>query len=123
VNHRAEDPTPADDPSFRQEEAIEVAAMDWLLGRDEGFAPGRRAAFARWRDADSRHAAALDRLERTWALLEGLAASVRRSGGRRSPLPQCWRWSLAGHGAPFSRRPTRPRRAPSKGWTSRTDLR
>lgn len=52
---------------------IEAVAMEWLLERDEGFAPGRAAEFEAWRRLDARHAAAVDRLERTWSRLEELA--------------------------------------------------
>lgn len=40
-------------------EAIETAAVQWLLEREEGFKPGRAQAFAEWCAADVRHAAAV----------------------------------------------------------------
>lgn len=53
-------------------DAIEEAAVQWLIERDEGFGPGRAAAFARWSTACPEHAAALARMEETWSLLEEL---------------------------------------------------
>jgi transmembrane sensor len=41
--------------------AIETAAIEWLLEREEGFKPGRAQAFAAWCAADARHAAAMTR--------------------------------------------------------------
>jgi transmembrane sensor len=60
---------PPDDPN----DPVEEAAMAWLLERDEGFAPGREAAFARWRSADPAHAAAAARLEEAWHTLAELS--------------------------------------------------
>lgn len=53
-------------------DAIEEAAVQWLIERDEGFGPGRAGDFARWRAARPEHAAAVARLEETWSLLEEL---------------------------------------------------
>ena len=55
------------------DEAIEAEAMAWLAERDEGFAPGRAAAFDAWRRRDARHAAAVAELEQVLAQLDGLA--------------------------------------------------
>lgn len=53
--------------------AIDAEAMAWLAERDEGFAPGRAAAFEAWRRRDPRHAAAVAELEQVLAQLDGLA--------------------------------------------------
>jgi transmembrane sensor len=54
--------------------AIEAEAMAWLTERDEGFAPGRAAAFEAWRRHDVRHAQSVAELEQVLAQLDGLAA-------------------------------------------------
>ena len=53
--------------------AIDAEAMAWLAEREEGFAPGRAAAFEAWRRRDSRHAASVAELEQVLAQLDGLA--------------------------------------------------
>ena len=49
---------------------LDEVAAEWLCERDEGFAPGRAAAFAAWCDADPRHAAAVRQIEAAMAVLE-----------------------------------------------------
>ncbi|MBC7366877.1 MAG: FecR domain-containing protein, partial [Undibacterium sp.] len=49
---------------------IEEAAADWLTLRAEGFSSAQKRDFERWCRADSRHAAALTRLEAACTLLE-----------------------------------------------------
>ncbi len=66
-------PFPAEDPA-PEDDALETAAAEWLVERDAGFAPGRAAAFAAWRAADPRHAAAFARTEAALALLADLPA-------------------------------------------------
>ena len=56
------------------DDAIATAAATWLCERDDGFAPGRAAAFAAWCAADSRHAAAVACAEETMALMGELPA-------------------------------------------------
>ena len=48
MNSSPTDSNPLDD-------AIETAAAEWLIEREDGFTPGRAAQFAAWRAADSRH--------------------------------------------------------------------
>ena len=70
--------------------AIEAEAMAWLAEREEGFAPGRAAAFESWRRRDPRHAASIAELEQVLAQLDGLAArrdEVNAHFNRVSPLP------------------------------------
>lgn len=59
-------PRPSDD------ESIAATAAAWLAQRDDVFSPSDAADFARWRDADPRHAAAVARLEHTWTALQPL---------------------------------------------------
>lgn len=59
-------PRPSDD------ESIAATAAAWLAQRDDTFSPADAAEFARWREADPRHAAAVARLERTWTALQPL---------------------------------------------------
>lgn len=54
--------------------AIDTAAAAWLCERDEGFVPGRAAAFAAWRAADPRHEDAVRRTESALALIAELPA-------------------------------------------------
>lgn len=51
------------------DDAIDTTAATWLCERDEGFAPGRAAAFAAWCAADPRHAAAVACAEETLSLM------------------------------------------------------
>lgn len=57
-------------PSDR--EAIEARAAAWLAERDDGLNTARADEFARWCAADTRHAAAVARLERAWTALQQL---------------------------------------------------
>ena len=59
-------PRPSDD------ESIAATAAAWLAQRDDTILPSEAADFARWRDADPSHAAAVDRLERAWTTLQPL---------------------------------------------------
>jgi transmembrane sensor len=52
--------------------AIEDAALAWLAERDDGFSPAREREFAHWQQNDSRHAAAVARLQQTLGLLNQL---------------------------------------------------
>ena len=68
--------------------AIEAEAMAWLAEREEGFAPGRAAAFEAWRRRDPRHAASVAELEQVLAQLDGLAehrAEINAHFNRVSP--------------------------------------
>lgn len=77
--------------------------MAWLIERDEGFTPARAAEFAQWRSANPLHAAAIERLEKAWGLLQGLSTArgedlsaappVRHR--RRLGSPAVLWWSLA----------------------------
>lgn len=59
-------PRPSDD------ESIAATAAAWLAQRDDTLTPTEAVAFALWRAADSRHEAAVARLENTWAALQPL---------------------------------------------------
>ncbi len=58
-----------DSPSPSEHEAIEATAAAWLAQRDDNLSAAQLAEFARWHEADPRHAAAIARLEATWAML------------------------------------------------------
>lgn len=47
-------------------------AAAWLAQRDEGLSAEEQADFARWQQADPRHAAAVARLEQVWTALQQL---------------------------------------------------
>ncbi len=47
-------------------------AAAWLAQRDDGLTAEEQADFARWQQADPRHAAAVARLEKTWTALQEL---------------------------------------------------
>lgn len=53
-------------------EAIEARAAAWLVLRDDHLTPDEAREFARWRQADPRHEAAILRLEATWSALRSL---------------------------------------------------
>ena len=72
---------------FEERDAIEDAAVGWLIERDEGFAPGRLAEFERWRLLHPHHAAAVERLEETWGLLEELPSLPAKSATFASASP------------------------------------
>lgn len=81
---------PPEENEDRDTTAIEAEAMAWLAERDEGFAPGRTAAFDAWRRRDARHAASVAELEQVLAQLDGLADrrdEVNAHFGRVSPPP------------------------------------
>lgn len=59
-------------PLSPHDEAIEAIAAAWLAQRDDGLTAADEADFARWQQADPRHAAAVARLEKTWASLQQL---------------------------------------------------
>lgn len=59
-------------PLSPDDEAIEAMAAAWLAQRDEGLSSEELADFTRWQQADSRHAAAIARLEQTWTALQQL---------------------------------------------------
>lgn len=66
-------PAPGSRPSRpSDDESIAATAAAWLAQRDDTFSPADAAEFARWHDADPRHAAAVARLERTWTVLQPL---------------------------------------------------
>ncbi len=86
------------DEADAEPDPIEEVAMDWLLERDEGFAPGRAAEYEAWRRRDARHAAAVERLEQTWSRLEELAQPagevprVARAGSSLRPSRRLVLW-------------------------------
>lgn len=63
---------PHDSARASGDEAIEATAAAWLAEQDAGLSADEAAAFARWRAADPRHAAALARLENAWGALQQL---------------------------------------------------
>lgn len=63
-----------DHSSPSENETIEATAAAWLAQRDDGLNGKQLAEFARWHEADPRHAAAIARLEETWVLLGQLRA-------------------------------------------------
>ena len=65
-------PLPQDSAS--SDDTIETAAAEWLCERDAGFAPGRAQAFAAWRAADPRHAAAVAETERAMEIIAEMPA-------------------------------------------------
>lgn len=60
------------------DDAIEDAASQWLVERAEGLSPEQAREFERWLRADPRHAAAIDRMEQTHALLARLPFAAGR---------------------------------------------
>lgn len=55
-----------------QDQVIEATAAAWLAQRDDHLTASEAAAFARWRQANPRHEAAVQRLEKTWSTLQQL---------------------------------------------------
>lgn len=54
------------------DEAIEATAAAWLAERESGLTAEDERAFAAWRAADPRHAAAVTRIESLWGALQEL---------------------------------------------------
>jgi transmembrane sensor len=86
------------------DDVIEAQAAAWLAQREEGFTPDQEADFLRWQLADSRHRAAVDRLEQTCELLSKLPrlrGDPRLDGTEEKPAskphqPVRWvRWTSA----------------------------
>lgn len=63
---------PPDQARPSDREAIEATAAAWLAQRDAGFSGHDEEEFARWRAADARHEAAVNRLAAAWASLAQL---------------------------------------------------
>ena len=96
------------DPANRtDQDAIETAAVEWLCEREGGFSSERARAFAAWRDADVRHASAVERVERTFGLLAempavraplearfGATTGLGASPGRRGRRVPRWAFGL-----------------------------
>lgn len=85
-------------PESGDRTAIEAEAMAWLAEREDGFAPGRAAAFEAWRRRDARRAVAVAELEQVLAQLDGLSdrrEEVNARFERVSPLPPVGRETAA----------------------------
>ncbi len=65
---------------------LDAAAADWLIERDEGFAPDRARAFAEWLAQDPRHAEAVSRVGDTLLLFNELR-KIRGAYEARFTLP------------------------------------
>lgn len=52
-----------------KEKSIEATAAAWLAQQDDHLTPEQAAAFARWRQENPLHEAAVRRLEKTWSTL------------------------------------------------------
>ena len=76
-------------PTTEEHEAIEAMAAEWLTKRDRRFTAEEAVAFARWRRADPRHAAAAAELELVWDALNDLAVagSQQQAGDAAAASP------------------------------------
>lgn len=72
-------------PESPLDEAIEMAAAEWLVRHDRGLDAEDVRKFERWREADPRHAAVFRALAGGWELMEraGNAPSVLAEKARR----------------------------------------
>ncbi len=57
-------------PTTLSQAEIDATAADWVVRSESGLSAAEESEFARWKLADERHQTALDRLGRTWSLLE-----------------------------------------------------
>lgn len=80
-------------------EAIEVAAIEWLLEREEGFSPQRAREFAAWCAASPRHSAEIAKAEAAMDLIAELPkARALLQPAAIEPFPparknhRAWRW-------------------------------
>lgn len=55
-------------------ESIDATAAAWLARLDRGLTPTEQDEYLHWRSLSPRHAAAVDRLEKSWVALDSLAA-------------------------------------------------
>jgi transmembrane sensor len=62
------------------DDAIEAMAARWLVQQGEGLTAEQKGEFARWRDADPRHAAAVVLLEETCGILSKLPLIAGSAG-------------------------------------------
>lgn len=81
------------------DDAIESAAAEWLIRREDGLTPDDAAAFAAWRAADPAHEAAVQRTERALALIEELPAVqapllARLTAETPMVRPAAFRWPV-----------------------------
>lgn len=86
--HRTPPPVPQDGVDacgpavlLAGDDPVEVAAVDWVLRREEGLSPEEEARLQAWLAADARHGAALARMQALWNRL----AAVRPSGAALLP--------------------------------------
>jgi transmembrane sensor len=91
-NENVKSPDPSRPTSIvALDESIREAARQWVVRRDRGLTPNEATEFERWRHADPRHEAALERSTTAWSMLDRLPAEVAVSattaGTRRS-----WTW-------------------------------
>lgn len=71
-----------------EDDPIEAAAAAWLAEREDGFSSAQAREFEQWRRLDPRHAAAVERLEQTCALLERLPlVRARLPLAEETPFP------------------------------------
>lgn len=102
-------------PDFAESEGrLDELAAEWIFEREEGFSTSRAQTFQAWCSQDPRHAAAVARVDRMMALLDGAhahrdvietAVPARTSSPARSPGPRMveirpWIW-MAGLAAIF----------------------
>lgn len=78
-------------PAASSPEAIETAAIEWLLEREEGFTPERAKAFAAWCATSPRHSAAVAKAE---AALELITELPKARSLLQPPVPE-WREPVA----------------------------
>lgn len=73
-------------------ESAELAAAEWVLLRERGLSRRQKKEFARWLQADERHAPMYAKLEKTWGILDraapaALAASHAAAPARSTNAP------------------------------------
>lgn len=79
---------------------IASQASAWLARRDRGFTPAEQDAYLEWLRADSRHGAAVTRIEAAWNSLDQLSEWRPAHSSRPNPdllaVPRRKRWAVWG---------------------------
>lgn len=75
---------------------IEQVAANWMIQRDHGLSASQAAEFARWLQADHRHAAAFEALAATWELMGDTPVSPATIAEENAGRAHHWRWIPAG---------------------------
>lgn len=87
---------PATESNAGEEAKIRDIAAHWVVRQDRRLSASEVVELEKWRVADPRHAAALERSGMAWSTLRGLAATVRRAAESPQTGWSRWPWPITG---------------------------